>query len=159
MKAIIFDVDGTLTDGKIYMGNDGEVMKRFDVKDGCGIHDLMPMHNLIPIIITARSSSIVANRCKELGVTYYYQGCRDKIKKLDEIAEELHFCKDFAGIYQEVAYMGDDIIDLPVMKKCRFKGCPSDAVSEVREIADFISVNAGGNGAVREFIEWIIKRI
>ena len=71
MKAIIFDVDGTLTDGKIYMGNDGEVMKRFDVKDGCGIHDLMPMHNLIPIIITARSSSIVANRCKELGVTYY----------------------------------------------------------------------------------------
>lgn len=159
MKVIIFDVDGTLTDGKIYIGNDGEIMKRFDVRDGYGIRDLMPKYHLIPVIITARNSRIVENRCKELGVRYCYQGCHDKVEILDEIAKKLQLMQGSDGIYCEAAYMGDDVIDLPIMKKCGIKGCPSDAVREIKEIADFVSDKSGGNGAVREFIEWIITTL
>ena len=156
MRVIIFDVDGTLTDGKIYMGENGELMKCFNIKDGCGIRDIMPAYQLTPIIITARESQITANRCKELGIKHYYQGCRDKAKKLEELAPMLQLSKDVNGIFEEVAYMGDDIIDIPIMKKCAKKGCPFDAVRKVKDIADFISQKKGGDGAAREFIEWII---
>lgn len=158
MKAIVFDVDGTLTDGKIYMGNNGELFKTFDIKDGCGIHDLMPKSKLIPVIITARQSEIVINRCKELGIEYCYQGCRNKVDKLHEFAKMQGIEADEFGVYQDIAYMGDDIIDLPIMKYCGIKGCPCDAVEQVKEFADFISSKAGGNGAAREFIEWIIEK-
>lgn len=157
MKAIVFDVDGTLTDGKIYIGNDGEIMKAFDVKDGCGIHDLLPKKQIMPIIITARNSSILKNRCFELGITHYYQGCRNKVEKICEIAQELGIEQNSCGLYEEIAYIGDDIIDIPAMNICGVKGCPQDAVEEVKRIVDFISKKTGGNGAVRDFIEWIIK--
>lgn len=113
------------------------------------------MHNMVPIVITARKSKIVENRCRELGIDRYYQGCRDKAKKLDELAIELNCIKNVDGIYPEIAYMGDDIIDIPIMKICGLKGCPNDAAHQVKEIADFVSTKNGGDGAAREFIEWL----
>ena len=150
------DVDGTLTDGKIYMSADGEMFKAFDVKDGCGIHDILPQAQIEPVIITARKSKIVENRCRELGITQCYQGCRDKTEKLVDIAGQFGLSADESGVYQEIAYVGDDIIDLPCMSICGIVGCPADAVQEVKEIANYVSMQNGGSGAVRDFIEWIV---
>lgn len=90
VKLLVMDVDGTLTDGKIYMGNDGEVFKAFNVKDGCGIHELLIPANVLPVIITGRTSSILKRRCEELGVTYLYQGIENKIEILDKILVEIN---------------------------------------------------------------------
>lgn len=151
IKYLVMDVDGTLTDGKIYMGNDGEVMKAFNIKDGCGIHDILIPAGITPIIITGRSSRIVENRCGELGINEIHQGVSNKIEKLRSITDD----------FSTVAYIGDDINDLSCMKPVKEAGgvigCPKDAVEKVKAISDFISANNGGEGAVREFIEWILE--
>ena len=153
IKLIVLDVDGTLTDGKIYMGNDGEVFKAFDIKDGCAIHDILPKLGIIPVVITARKSKIVLNRCNELGITECYQGYRDKLKKMREIASKYNINPDENYVYLQIAYMGDDIIDIPCMLHCGIVACPFDAAKEVKKISDFISDFKGGNGALREFVE------
>lgn len=154
IKALVMDVDGTLTDGKIYMGSDGELMKAFNIKDGCGIHDILIPAGVVPIIITGRTSKILENRCKELGIRELHQGVRDKVSKLEEILQS----KEIE--YENIAYIGDDINDLDVMRKIKnvggLIGCPSDAAKSVVELADFVSYRNGGDGAVREFIEWIV---
>ena len=153
IKYLVMDVDGTLTDGKIYMGNNGEVFKVFDIKDGCGIHDILIPNDIIPVIITGRTSRILESRCKELGITELHQGVSDKLGKLHEVVKEDNFYK--------TAYIGDDINDIlcmQVIKKAGgIIGCPKDAVKEVKDISDFVCSNNGGNGAVREFIELIIR--
>ena len=145
------DVDGTLTDGKIYMGSHGEVFKAFNIKDGCGIHDIAIPHGIIPIIITGRSSRIVEKRCGELGIKEIHQGVSNKIEKLLTITDNL----------SSVAYIGDDINDLscmlPVKEAGGVIGCTKDAVKKVREVADFVADHNGGDGAVRDFIEWIVE--
>ena len=147
------DVDGTLTDGKIYMGNEGELMKAFDIKDGCGIHDILLPAGIIPIIITGRQSKIVENRCQEIGIKTLFQRARDKTEILNKVLS------DMDSNLSDVAYIGDDINDLPCMRLVKSAGgiigCPADAVNSVKAIADFISHRNGGNGAVREFIEYI----
>lgn len=173
IKVLVLDVDGTLTDGKIYMGNSGEIMKAFDIKDGCAIHDILPrvpvdwekyneinmeqqISGIIPVIMTARESQIVENRCKELKIQFYYQSCRDKATKLRELAQLLECKPNQDGVYEEIAYMGDDLIDIPIMNICGIKACPNDAAKEVVQIADFVSKKDGGDGAVREFVEWLV---
>lgn len=150
IKYIIMDVDGTLTDGKIYMGNTGEMVKAFNIKDGCGIHDIIIPLGIIPVVITGRISQIVENRCKELGIHLLYQGVMDKAEKLKEVVEDL----------SQAAFIGDDINDLSCMELIKrfggFIGCPADATQKVIDISDFVSSKNGGNGAVREFIEWLI---
>lgn len=153
IKLLVLDVDGTLTDGKIYMGNDGELFKVFDIKDGCGIHDILPELGVIPVIITARTSNIVLNRCKELGITECYQGVRDKLNKMRELAEKYRLECNNNDVYEQIAYMGDDIIDIKCMEHCGLIACPNNAVNKVKEISDFISNYDGGDGAVREFID------
>lgn len=155
IKALVMDVDGTLTDGKIYMSEQGELFKAFDIKDGLGIHDLLPNAGIMPIIITGRSSKILENRCAEIGIERVYQGCCNKVEKFCEIAKELGFSEDESGVYREIAYIGDDLNDLLCMRRCGVVGCPADAAEEVKKIATFASTKAGGNGAVREFIEWL----
>ena len=149
------DVDGTLTDGKIYMGYDGEIMKGFDIKDGCGIHDILVPSGIIPLIITGRESKILENRCRELCIRYLYQGVQDKRNKL------IDFLSDMGFNLSEVAYIGDDINDLPCMQVVKngngIIGCPKDAVDAVKKIASFVSKRNGGNGAVREFIEHVVN--
>ena len=159
IRFLVMDVDGTLTDGKIYMGQDGELFKAFDIKDGCGIKDVLPTIGIIPIIITARVSRIVENRCKELGITELHQGCRAKLDKLNEILKE--YGKREKRVYSltNVAYIGDDILDLQCMKPIKENGgitaCPADAVGEVLAVAEYICKKNAGNGAVRELINLI----
>lgn len=152
IKYLVMDVDGTLTDGKIYVGNSGEMMKSFDVKDGLGITMLAIPNGIEPVVITGRSSEIVKVRCEELGIYRLYQGIKDKDKELRKI------CMDLST----VAYIGDDLNDLAVMKDVKNSGgvvgCPIDATREVRNMADFVSEKTGGNGAVRQFLEWILGR-
>ncbi len=156
IKLLVLDVDGTLTDGKIYMGNDGELFKAFDIKDGCGIHDILPELGIIPVIITARTSNIVLNRCRELGISECYQGVRDKLGKMRELAEKYGLECNSDNVYEEIAYMGDDIIDIKCMEHCGLIACPQNAVKTVKEISDFISDYNGGDGAVRDFIEILL---
>lgn len=155
---LVMDVDGTLTDGKIYMSADGEFVKAFNIKDGCGIKDILPTAGIIPVIMTGRTSRIVENRCRELDVKHCYQGCRDKAAKLGEVAEFFGLSEDENGIYREIACIGDDINDLPCMCLCGVTACPSDAVPAVKEICDYICKASGGHGAVREFIDWLIEK-
>ena len=151
IKYLVMDVDGTLTDGKIYMGAHGEMMKAFNIKDGCGINEIAIPGGIIPVIITGRTSEIVKKRCGELGIQQVYQGIKNKIEQLNSIADDL----------SQVAYIGDDINDLscmiPVKEAGGVVGCPADAVERVKEISDFVALHNGGDGAVRDFIEWIIK--
>lgn len=157
IKIIVLDVDGTLTDGKIYMGNDGEIFKAFDIKDGYGIHNILPLHSIIPVIITARNSKIVFNRSSELGISECHQDVRNKLEKMREIAEKYGLLCNKNDIYEEIAYMGDDIIDIDCMQHCGIIACPNDAVEKVKCISDFVSDYNGGDGAVRQFIEVLTK--
>lgn len=151
VKYLVMDVDGTLTDGKIYMGNDGEMIKAFSIKDGCGIRDIAIPSGIVPVIITGRKSKILENRCAEIGITEIYQGVLNKVEKLKDITEEL----------KNVAYIGDDINDLLAMTIIKESGgiigCPRDAAASVINLASFISSRNGGEGAVREFIEWLVR--
>ena len=160
VKFLVMDVDGTLTDGKIYMGVQGELMKSFDIKDGCGIKDILPQYGIVPVIITARVSQSLTNRCMELGITEFYQGIRNKLEKLNFILEKKSEEDHCEYDYSDVAYIGDDILDLQCMKPIKdaggIIGCPLNAVDSVVKISDFVSRYNGGAGAVREFIEAII---
>lgn len=150
IKYLVMDVDGTLTDGKIYIGENGEIMKAFNAKDGMGISKIAKDNSITPIILTGRKSKIVENRCLELGITELYQGINDKVAKIKEILDDLG----------EVAYIGDDLNDLPVMIAVQSSGgiigSPSDAAEEVKRICDYCCKARGGEGCVREFIEWIV---
>ena len=157
IKILVMDVDGTLTDGKIYMGPCGEVFKRFDIKDGYGIGILLKKYEIIPAIITGRSSNIVLNRCKELGIKEIHQDCMDKKTKLLDLASKYGLQINSSGVLQGCAYIGDDLIDLPCMQISEFSGCPSDATREIKEVSDYICEAKGGEGAVREFINWVIS--
>lgn len=155
IKYLVLDVDGTLTDGHIYMGQSGEIMKAFSAKDGYGICHIAQPNGITPVIITGRVSDIVKNRANELHITEIHQGVADKFPKLMEILEkngdELSSC----------AYCGDDLNDFDCMEKIQkaggLVGCPKDAADEVIGLADFVSTKDGGRGAVREFIEWLVK--
>lgn len=156
IKYIVMDVDGTMTDGKIYMGNDGEVMKAFDIKDGYAISRIMPQNNIIPIVITGRKSQIVENRCRELGVDELCQGCLDKKERLLDIAKKYGAdIKD--GIIKGFAFIGDDILDIPAMEISEYSACPADASEEVMKIVDYTCRRKGGDGAIREYIDWLLK--
>ena len=158
IKIIIFDVDGTLTDGKIYIGNSGEAFKAFSVKDGYAITKILPQNQITPIILTARNSKIVQQRCQELGIKNCIQGCSDKQLALTSIAKQFNISCDEQGVFKEIAYMGDDIPDETCMKKCGLTGCPSDAVDSVKTIANYVTTKLGGAGAAREFVEWVIEQ-
>lgn len=152
VKYFAMDVDGTLTDGKIYMGAESEMFKAFNIKDGYGIHDILPTVGIIPVVITGRESSIVLNRCKELGIAAVFQNVKDKADILETFTN---------GKLNVVAYIGDDLNDLPVMEKVSkaggIVGCPADATDKVKKCADYISKHNGGYGAVRDFIDWITE--
>lgn len=150
IKALVMDVDGTLTDGKVYIGISGEIMKAFDVKDGYMIARLST-YDIIPIIITGRKSEILVNRCKELNIYELHQDVHEKLNCLNQIL------KSYKLSMEEVAYIGDDLNDKECIDVCGLTGCPADAVLTIRQSVDYICKNKGGNGAVREFIEYIIN--
>ena len=153
IKYLVMDVDGTLTDGKIYMGNDGELFKAFNIKDGQGM-SILRRNGIQPVIITGRQSKIVENRCRELKIEHLYQGVKDKKEKLLELV------KEFDVDLNNIAYIGDDENDLECMDLVSdnkgLSACPFDAIKQARDTADFVCSKISGEGAVREFIEWIV---
>lgn len=155
IKFLVMDIDGTLTDGKIYMGPDGEVFKAFDIKDGCGIYLILPKLDIIPVIITARKSEIVERRCEELNIREVHQDSNDKLATLNKILDR------YNSNLGSVAYIGDDLPDLPCMDAVNKAGglalCPADAISDIRKISSFVSECKAGYGAVRDCIEYLYK--
>ena len=151
IKLILLDVDGTLTDGGIYLGNSGEELKKFNVKDGYAIVNSQKV-GIEFGIITGAESELLKNRAKQLTIKYLYQGISEKTLVLKEIMKNLNLKKE------EIAYIGDDLNDIKIMKMAGFCGTPLDGANELKEFADFISTKNGGDGAVREFIETILKK-
>lgn len=153
IKMLVMDVDGTLTDGHIYVGAEGELMKAFHVQDGYAIAHVLPEKGITPVIITGRKSRIVEKRAAELKIAHLHQGISDKLSKLKEVAAEL------GAEASEIAYIGDDVNDLDCIRWCGVTGCPADAVPEVLEAAGYVCRREGGRGAVREFIDRFLAEL
>lgn len=152
IKLFVMDVDGTMTDGKIYMGENGELFKAFCIKDGYGVHELLPNNGIKTAIMTGRESYIVDNRARELEIDYVLQGIKDKAMELHKLAKKVDVT------FEEIAYIGDDEIDIPAIQISGVSACPHDASGSVKRIVDYVCVNCAGNGAVREFAEYIVSR-
>ncbi len=150
IKLLILDVDGVMTDGSINYTDDGREFKSFDVKDGHGIKLLM-RSGVEVALITARESNVVAIRAKDLGIKDVYQGRKEKLGAFEEILANKGLSAD------ETAYMGDDLIDLPVLRRAGFCAAVADATDEVKEAVDYVAKRPGGRGAVRELTDLILK--
>ena len=150
IRLIAFDVDGVLTDGKVTYSPSGEEIKSFNIRDGHGIKLAMRAGMKIAFI-TGRTSSVLKSRADELGVDYLFQGSVEKIKALDSILED-------SGLdASQVAYLGDDLIDIPVVERVGLGCSVADGVEELRDRAHLITNTRGGEGAARELIEFILK--
>jgi len=150
IRMLALDVDGVLTDGCIYYGNEGEELKSFSIKDGLGIK-LLQQDDIEVVIITGRSSEIVARRAQELGIAEVVQGREDKITALREICSHRQLNTD------QCAYMGDDLPDLAAVRAAGIGMAPADAVDQLRAAADWISEFNGGAGAVRQACEQLLS--
>ncbi len=149
IKLIICDVDGVLTDGKIILGNNGEELKAFHVRDGLGIN-LAQKQGIKFAIITGRISKIVEIRAKELNIIDVYQGIDDKLTVFKKIKKKYDLTES------EIAYIGDDVNDIPILKKVGFAVTVADGVNEAKKYSDYITTRKGGQGAVREIIDFIL---
>ncbi|AOE50501.1 3-deoxy-manno-octulosonate-8-phosphatase KdsC [Kangiella sediminilitoris] len=150
IKLLICDVDGVLSNGQVIIGNHGEELKTFNIKDGFGLKSLMK-HGVEVAIITGRNSEIVAKRCQELSIQHYYQGQQNKIAAYTELCEKLSI-QPF-----EVCHVGDDLPDLPLMRRSGLGVTVSDGHWFVREHADWVTDSKGGHGAVREITDMILQ--
>ncbi|WPE16422.1 3-deoxy-manno-octulosonate-8-phosphatase KdsC [Candidatus Thioglobus autotrophicus] len=150
IKLIIFDVDGVLTDGGLYFSDEGIELKRFNSLDGLGIK-LLKKSGVEPAVISARDTPNVAHRMKNLGIEHFYQGQNDKLIAFNQLLEKLTIEAD------QVAYMGDDIIDLPVMRNIGLPIAVANAHELVKDNACLITEKRGGHGAVREACDFILK--
>lgn len=149
IKLLITDIDGVLTDGGIIYDDNGLEFKKFQVKDGLIVKHLRK-NRIIVGAITGRKSKVVENRCEELRFDFHYHGIKDKGKKLHELLETLELS------YDEVAYIGDDLIDLPILKKIGLSCSPADALPYVRSEVDWVSRYPGGKGVFRELGDLIL---
>jgi len=150
IRLLALDVDGTLTDGTLFIGAQGETMKGFNVRDGFGL-TLLEEAGIIRAIVTGRSSAIVERRAAELGIGIVLQGVRDKAQALAGLARDAGLSLD------EVAYMGDDWPDLPALRVAGLAAAPADATAPVRASAHWVSRCRAGHGAVRELAEWLLE--
>lgn len=150
IQLLILDVDGVLTDGSIILDNEGNEYKSFHVRDGHGIKMLIKAGVKVAII-TGRKSMVVERRARELGITEVFQQCRDKVSAYRDLLEKYSLA---AG---EVAYMGDDIVDAPVMSRVGLPVAVSDADRRVIGFSMFVTKNRGGRGAVREVTDFILE--
>lgn len=150
IKLVAFDVDGVMTDGSLTFDENGVEYKTYNAKDGQGI-ELLHKAGIIPAIITKRNNGTVTHRAKVLGVTELYIGQKHKLDALEELI------KKYSISYDEIAYMGDDVPDVCVLKLVGLPCCPADAVDEVKDNSKFISTKGGGEGAVRELTDFILK--
>jgi YrbI family 3-deoxy-D-manno-octulosonate 8-phosphate phosphatase len=148
IKLLVMDVDGTLTDSSMYYTSDGDVMKKFSTRDGMGI-DLMHKRGFQTAILTSETNLMVAKRAEKLNIKNVIFGARQKDIALKNLAQEL------SVKLEEIAYIGDDLNDIPAIKIAGFSACPNDASDYVKNLVDYVCIKSGGNGAVRELIEMI----
>lgn len=150
IKLLALDVDGVLSDGKLYYGNDGEELKCFSILDGLGIK-LLQDQGIIVAIITGRESNIVSRRAQELSIQHVIQGREDKITALKELI------KTTGLTLQQTAYMGDDLPDLSAIMQCRFGATVANGHDTVKQHANWVSSKCGGSGAVRELADLLLQ--
>jgi 3-deoxy-D-manno-octulosonate 8-phosphate phosphatase (KDO 8-P phosphatase) len=150
IKLLVLDVDGCLTDGGIHYTQSGDEFKTFNVKDGLAIASWIRLGGSVAII-TGRESKIVQKRAKELGITHIYQGIKEKKKKLQELLKEL-------GLgFENVAAIGDDLNDYTMLKSVKLSFTPNNGVDDIKDIVDITLSKNGGDGAIRQMIEYILK--
>ncbi len=150
IRLLLLDVDGVLTDGMVEIFGDGSETKRFFIRDGIGL--VWAQRAGITVgILSARQSPTTAQRAAQLGITLIHQGVASKAEAYDQIVGDLVLEDD------QVAYMGDDIVDLAVLRRVGLSAAPADAVEEVRARVDFVSARPGGSGAVRELVELVLR--
>lgn len=150
IRLLMLDVDGVLTDGRIIIDDAGQESKHFDVKDGHGIKLIM-RYGIDVVLLTGRSSAVVTHRAKDLGIREVFQKVLNKSEFFQKFIEE-------RGIRPaEIAYMGDDVVDIPVLKRVGFSVAVKDAVDEVKGVVDYVTDKPGGRGAVREVCDLILK--
>jgi YrbI family 3-deoxy-D-manno-octulosonate 8-phosphate phosphatase len=147
IKLIITDVDGVLTDGHVFISDSGEQTRSFYVRDGLAMKVLMKNGYKVGIITAALTSGAVETRAKMLGIDLLYIGLEEKVKIVDQWRKQLKLK------WENIAYIGDDLIDMEVMKKVGFSACPSDAVAKVKKIATITLKTKGGWGCFREMTE------
>ncbi len=150
IKTFIFDVDGVLTDGKILITNEGELLRSFDTKDGYAMKCALVQGYKIAIITGGRNQG-VEERFKELGVYDIYMGAHYKLDAFQDLLDNYDLDPE------TILYIGDDVPDIPVMEKVGLGCCPADAVSDVKAMADYVSHKNGGEGCVRELIEQVLR--
>ena len=150
VRLVIFDVDGVLTDGRLWYGPSGEALKAFHAFDGHGVK-LLLMAGLKTAIISGRDSPAVAERAKELGIEHLMQGADDKQRAFERLLRRLNLKRAAA------AYMGDDVVDLPILTRCGFACAPHEAPEDVRRRAHYIASADAGHGAAREVCEFILE--
>lgn len=150
IKAVLFDVDGVLTDGSLTFDEDGRELKTFNAKDGQGIV-MLNRAGVLTGIITARKNPTVRHRFENLGMTKLYEGEKNKIAALED------FMKEYVLNFDEIAYVGDDLPDICVLSKVGLACTPADGMDEVKKYVHFISSKNGGRGAVREICDFILK--
>lgn len=151
IKLLVFDVDGTLSDGKVYYSQSGEEIKSFHIHDGLAINVWNHHLNRISAIITGRESTIVRKRAAELGIEHIFMGIKDKAQTFNALLDELKLNK------KEAAYIGDDLNDLGIFKICPFAYMPKNGAKSLRKYAYKTLRSYGGNGAVREMIEDVLR--
>jgi 3-deoxy-D-manno-octulosonate 8-phosphate phosphatase (KDO 8-P phosphatase) len=151
IKLMVFDCDGVLTDGRFIYGSTNLELKHFHGHDGLGFK-LLQKTDIIISVISGRGSEALERRCKDLNITYLFQNVANKLQCLDNLLKELNL------IYTNVAYMGDDWNDVPVMQKVAFSAAPADAQPDVAKIVDWVSEFKGGQGAVRDMINYVLTR-
>lgn len=150
LRLIVFDVDGVMTDGTLYLGDDGQEYKAFNSLDGHGLK-MLASTGVQLAIITGRTSRVVELRATNLGITHLYQGCHDKLTPLKELLAKLNISAS------QAAFMGDDVVDLPAMGHCGMGFTVPNAPSLVKERAHYVTHQAAGRGAVREVCELIMQ--
>jgi 3-deoxy-D-manno-octulosonate 8-phosphate phosphatase (KDO 8-P phosphatase) len=150
IRLLLLDVDGVMTDGGIIYDGNGMETKVFNVKDGHGIK-MLQRHGIEVGIITGRTSQVVDIRARELGIELVYQGALKKLESYRDVKQK-------TGLNdKQIAYVGDDVIDVPVMRRVIFAAAPADALLEARNAAHYVTSCAGGRGAVREVCDLILK--
>lgn len=150
VRLMIFDVDGVLTDGSLYYGLEGEPVKRFNALDGHGIKMLQQSGGVTTAIITARQSPIVLHRARDLGITHVFQDAHDKRLAFAQLLEQTGIAASACG------YLGDDVIDLPVLTRVGFKAAVANGHRDVKTRVDYITEACGGDGAAREICDLIL---
>jgi len=152
LKLVVFDVDGCMTHGDITYDSNANELKTFNVKDGLAIVTLHKI-GIKTAIITGRNSIIVENRAKELKIDFLFQGIKNKLQKLNTILQNEGFS------YENVAYIGDDINDVSILKKVGYSFAPSDATQYAKKASKIVLTNKGGDGAVREMIDILMDKL